>query len=351
MRFTKAAVQKQEFQFQLPQHLIAGKPCEERSASRMLVVDPLAESIKHKHFYDLVDFLQPNDCLIFNNTKVIPARLQGQRESGGKVEVLLERINGEGTCIAQIRASNTPKSGVKIFISPNACLQVMGREGAFFVLKNLSDKSLMELIETHGEMPLPPYIERSAEEFDKQRYQTVYAKQAGAVAAPTAGLHFDQPLLDKIAEKGIVYDFVTLHVGAGTFSPVRVDDISEHKMHSEWFSVPDSVVELVNQTRKKGGRIIAIGTTSVRCLESASTDGELRATSGETDIFITPGYEFKSVDALVTNFHLSESTLMMLVSAFAGKDFIMRAYNEAINNEYRFFSYGDSMFIENRQRK
>lgn len=344
-------MQKQEFQFQLPQHLIADKPCEKRSASRMMVIDPLVQSIKHQHFYDLLDFLQPNDCLIFNNTKVIPARLQGQRESGGKVEVLLERINGEDTCIAQIRASNTPKSGVKIVISENFCLQVMGREDTFFVLKNLSDQPLMELIDRHGEMPLPPYIERSAEEFDKQRYQTVYAKQAGAVAAPTAGLHFDQLLLDKIADKGIACDFVTLHVGAGTFSPVRVDDISEHKMHSEWFSVPQSVVELVENTRANKGRVVAIGTTSVRCLESASINGSLKSSSGETDIFITPGYEFKSVDALVTNFHLSESTLMMLVSAFAGKDFIMRAYNEAINKEYRFFSYGDSMFIENRQHK
>ncbi len=227
-------------------------------------------------------------------------------------------------------------------------MDVIGRQDSFYVLENKSETDLMLLIEKYGDMPLPPYIQRKAELEDKERYQTVYAKERGAVAAPTAGLHFDEALLKKIKDKGINYDFVTLHVGAGTFLPLRVDDIKEHKMHSEWFNVPESVVDLVKQTKKKGGRVIAIGTTSVRCLESASVSGELSPAQGETDIFIYPGYEFKSVDGLITNFHLSESTLMMLVSTFAGRDFIKTAYQEAIKDEYRFFSYGDSMFIENR---
>jgi len=344
-------MRKQDFQFDLPKSLIAEKPCENRSDSRLMVIDPQKQSISHQQFYQLVDFLNPEDCLIFNNTKVIPARLFGEKESGGKVEVLIERViehDGDSRCIAQIRASNTPKTGMKIIISEHFVLQVSGREGAFFVLDSLSEQSLMLLIEEHGSMPLPPYIERKANEFDQQRYQTVYAEHAGAVAAPTAGLHFDQALLQKITDKGINHDFVTLHVGAGTFAPIRVDNIAEHTMHSEWFSVPQSVVDMVAKTRKNGGRVIAVGTTSVRCLESASVGGALTAKSGETDIFITPGYQFKSVDGLITNFHLSESTLIMLVSALAGKDFVLNAYNEAIDKEYRFFSYGDSMFIQNK---
>ncbi len=344
-------MRKQDFQFDLPSNLIAEKPCDNRTDSRLLVLNPKQQSQLHKQFHQLIDSLAEGDCLIFNNTKVIPARLLGKRESGGQVEVLIERVkqvDGKDECIAQMRASNTPKTGVKIILADDFVLQVVGRDGAFFALQNLSERPLMDLIEAYGDMPLPPYIERSAEEFDKQRYQTVYAEQAGAVAAPTAGLHFDQTLLEKIKDKGIAHDFVTLHVGAGTFSPIRVDDVSEHKMHSEWFSVPQSVVELVASTRATGGRVIAVGTTSVRCLESASVTGSLISTSGETDIFIVPGYEFISVDALITNFHLSESTLIMLVSAFAGKDFVMQAYNEAIREGYRFFSYGDSMFIENR---
>ncbi len=345
-------MRKQDFQFDLPQSLIAEKPCEERSHSRLLVINPKTQQVVHRQFFNLLDFINENDCLIFNNTKVIPARLLGEKESGGKVEVLIERvkqINGKEGCIAQIRASNTPKAGTKIILAKNFLLRVTGREGAFFVLENLSEKPLMELVEEFGSMPLPPYIERKSDAFDIERYQTVYAQQAGAVAAPTAGLHFEESLFEKIKAKGIAYDFVTLHVGAGTFSPIRVDNIADHQMHSEWFQLSPSVVDLVKETRAKGGRVIAVGTTSVRCLESASLSGELKAVSGETDIFITPGYSFKSVDALVTNFHLSESTLIMLVSAFAGKDFIFKAYDEAIESQYRFFSYGDAMFIENKQ--
>jgi S-adenosylmethionine:tRNA ribosyltransferase-isomerase len=344
-------MRKQDFQFDLPKELIADQPTANRSDSRLLVLNPAQETVNHHQFFELDKFLKPNDCLIFNNTKVIPARLIGAKESGGKVEVLFERVkqeSGGDICLAQIRASNTPKIGTKIVLAEEFVLEVTGREGAFFKLKNCSKKPLMTLIEDFGDMPLPPYIERKVETADKERYQTVYAEQAGAVAAPTAGLHFDQGLLDKIANKGIKHDFVTLHVGAGTFSPVRVDNIEEHQMHSEWFSVPQSVVDLVKTTRQQGGRVIAVGTTSVRCLESASSSSELVKDSGETDIFITPGYKFKSVDGLITNFHLSESTLMMLVSAFAGREFMLSAYKIAIAESYRFFSYGDAMLIEKK---
>lgn len=342
-------MRKQDFQFELPDPQIADHPCDNRTGSRLLIVNPNTKGLHDRHFYDLVDYLQPEDCLIFNNTKVIPARLVGRRETGGKIEVLLERVLAqENTCIAQVRASNTPKNGAQIIITENFILEVIGREGAFFKLKCITDLPLAEQIERYGCMPLPPYIQRKAEEFDKQRYQTVYAEKQGAVAAPTAGLHFDQALLTKIKEKGLAHDFVTLHVGAGTFSPVRVDDIIDHKMHSEWFEVPESVVALIKKTREKGGRVICVGTTSVRCLESASISGQLIASSGETDIFIYPGYQFQSVDALITNFHLSESTLLMLVSAFAGKEFILNAYKHAVDSQYRFFSYGDAMFIENK---
>lgn len=279
----------------------------------------------------------------------------GEKETGGKVEILLERmIPAEASndkneiCTAQLRVSNIPKQGGLIKIAEDFVLQVIGREGAFFKLKNLSEGELFSLIEKYGSMPLPPYIHRQANEIDKDRYQTVYAEKQGAVAAPTAGLHFDVELIKKIKDKGIAIDFVTLHVGAGTFSPIRVDDVFEHKMHSEWFEVGQSVVDLVNKTRANGGRVIAVGTTSVRCLESASLSGKLKPSKGETNIFIYPGYQFQSVDGLVTNFHLSESSLLMLVSAFAGKEFILKAYEQAVTEQYRFFSYGDAMFIQNR---
>jgi len=347
-------MQKSDFKFDLPTDLIAAFPCAKRSESRLLLLDPVSQSCEHKAFYQLVDFLQPQDCLIFNNTKVIPARLYAEKETGGKVEILLERIkqiDGKAIAVAQIRASNTPKIGATIILSADIHFKLVAREGAFFLLENLSNLDFMSIFETFGQMPLPPYIERGASETDKERYQTVYAKRAGAVAAPTAGLHFDQGLIDKISNKGIRHDFVTLHVGAGTFSPVRVDDIKQHQMHTEWYEVPQSVVDLVESTRQNGGRVIAVGTTSVRCLESASRKGKIQACHGETDIFITPGYQFQSVDALITNFHLSESTLIMLVSAFAGHRLTMNCYAEAIAEKYRFFSYGDSMFIQSRTNK
>jgi len=359
-------MQKSAFKFDLPDDLIAAYPSVKRSESRLLLVDPTSLSLAHKTFYQLVDYIQPQDCLIFNNTKVIPARLLAEKETGGKVEILLERIrqiDNKTLAVAQIRSSNTPKIGARLTLNSGPInsaqinsgkantsieFKLVGREKAFFLLENLSPLDFMSIFEQFGEMPLPPYIERQACKDDKQRYQTVYAEKLGAVAAPTAGLHFDQALIKKISQKGIQHDFVTLHVGAGTFSPVRVDDIKQHKMHSEWYEVPQSVVDLVTKTRQQGGRVIAVGTTSVRCLESASSGATLQAQSGETDIFITPGYQFQSVDALVTNFHLSESTLIMLVSAFAGHQFTMSSYAEAIKQKYRFFSYGDSMFIQNR---
>ncbi|MDQ7049229.1 MAG: tRNA preQ1(34) S-adenosylmethionine ribosyltransferase-isomerase QueA [Enterobacterales bacterium] len=344
-------MQKSDFKFELPNDLIAAFPCANRSESRLLLLDPASQSCEHKAFYQLVDFLQPEDCLIFNNTKVIPARLYAEKETGGKVEILLERfkhIDGRAIAVAQIRASNTPKIGAIIKLNADIQFKLVDRDGAFFLLENLSKFDFMDVFESFGQMPLPPYIERRASETDKQRYQTVYAKKAGAVAAPTAGLHFDQGLIDKISQKGINHDFVTLHVGAGTFSPVRGDDIKQHQMHTEWYEVPQSVVDLVETTRHNGGRVIAVGTTSVRCLESASRAGKIQACHGETDIFITPGYQFQSVDALITNFHLSESTLIMLVSAFAGHQLTMTSYATAIKEKYRFFSYGDSMFIQNK---
>ncbi len=344
-------MQKQDFHFDLPNNLIAYSPCEERTKSRLLLLDPQQESLADKQFFELIDYLNPNDCLIFNNTKVIPARLNGKRETGGRVEILIERVlveEGKAVCIAQLKASNKPKAGLVISIAKGFELEVIGREGQFYKLQSNNKDSLLSLIEAHGAMPLPPYIQRQAQEDDKSRYQTVYAEKQGAVAAPTAGLHFDEALLEKIKQKGIKTGFVTLHVGAGTFSPVRVDNVTEHQMHSEWYEVSESVVELVNNTRANGGRVIAVGTTSVRCLESASQLGSLKPASGETNIFIYPGYQFKSVDALITNFHLSESTLIMLVSAFAGREFVLNAYKHAVNEKYRFFSYGDSMFIQNR---
>ena len=344
-------MRKQDFHFELPQHLIANEPCERRSDSRLMILNPAQESVEERYFYELDQLLQPNDCLIFNNTQVIPARLIGQRDTGGQVEILIERVipgSDNDYCVAQIKASNKLREGAELNVQQAFKLTVVSKEGSFYRLKCQSSTPLMELVEEYGSMPLPPYIKRAASSFDKERYQTVYATKKGAVAAPTAGLHFDQDLMGRLAAIGVAIDFVTLHVGAGTFSPIRVDDITQHQMHTEWYEVPPSVVELVRQTREKGGRVIAVGTTAVRCLESASTNGLLQSASGETDIFIYPGYEFQSVDGLITNFHLSESSLLMLVSAFAGQDFVLDAYKKAVDAEYRFFSYGDAMLIENR---
>ncbi len=339
-----------DFHYDLPESLIAQHPTADRTASRLLVLDRVSGELSDHRFADCIDYLRPGDCLIFNDTKVIPARMHGNKASGGKLEVLIERLVDSRHALAHIRCSKSPKPGSWIFVDDDRDadtsqyrLKVEARQGEFFVLSSKS--SLAEVLQHCGHMPLPPYIERADDAFDQDRYQTVYADTPGAVAAPTAGLHFDEALLQAIADKGVKHGFVTLHVGAGTFQPVRSDDIQNHHMHSEYLEVSQSTVELCRETRANGGRIIAVGTTSVRCLETASLTGELDTYQGETDIFIYPGYEFRSVDALITNFHLPESTLIMLVSAFAGRQRTLDAYAHAIEHGYRFFSYGDAMLI------
>lgn len=339
---------RQDFYFDLPDELIAQKPAEERTASRLLLLDN--QQLTDKKFVDVLDFIQPNDLLVFNNTKVIAARLFGQKTTGGKVELLIERVLPNNQAWCHIKASKAPKAGTKILVENQLELMVLGREDALFLVEFSAEKTPLEWLEEFGHMPLPPYITRADELEDKTRYQTVYSQHLGAVAAPTAGLHFDQEMLAAIKEKGADLGFVTLHVGAGTFKPVQAEKIADHKMHAEWFSVQPDLVAQVKAAREKGGRVIAVGSTSVRCLESASKTGELLATTGETDIFITPGYEFRQVDVLITNFHLPESTLIMLVSAFAGYENTMRAYQHAVENQYRFFSYGDCMLIFKEQK-
>ncbi|GHB11159.1 tRNA preQ1(34) S-adenosylmethionine ribosyltransferase-isomerase QueA [Modicisalibacter luteus] len=341
-------MQRADFYFDLPDELIARYPSEQRSDCRLLCVNGSNGELAHRRFPDLLDLLAPGDLVVFNDTRVIPARLHGQKASGGRVEMLLERPLDAHRGLAHIRASKSPKPGTELIFEGNVHAVVEGRRDALFELRFLGETPLIELLERHGHMPLPPYITREDELADRERYQTVYARRDGAVAAPTAGLHFDEPLLEAMRERGIETAFVTLHVGAGTFQPVRVDDIREHQMHSEWLEVDETVSAQVRAARARGNRIVAVGTTSVRCLESAclkSNDGEIAPYRGETDIFIYPGYEWRCVDALITNFHLPESTLLMLVSSFAGYDTVMRAYREAVAERYRFFSYGDAMFL------
>jgi len=339
-----------DFDFHLPEELIAQYPLEQRTASRLLHLS--ANQRVDRQFTDLPNLLSKNDLLVFNNTKVIPARLHGIKETGGKVEVLVERIIDEQHLLAHVRASKSPKIGARLILEDKIEAQMIGRVGDLFELRFKSllagNLSVLELLEQHGHMPLPPYIERADDKGDQQRYQTVYAKHAGAVAAPTAGLHFDQSMLEALADKGIKSAFVTLHVGAGTFQPVRVDNIEDHHMHAEYIDVDASVVEAIKQTRKAGGRVIAVGTTAVRSLESAAMEGELSEFHGDSQIFIYPGCKFNVVDAMITNFHLPQSTLLMLVSAFSGHEFMMQSYRHAVEQKYRFFSYGDAMFLENR---
>jgi S-adenosylmethionine:tRNA ribosyltransferase-isomerase len=338
-----------DFNYNLPPELIAQHPLLNRAASRLLVLQNQTSNvlIKDHQFTDLIDLLNPNDLLVFNDTKVIPARLFGKKDSGGAVEVFLERITGEKSAIAQIRASKTPKPGSKIFLSADQqelYISVIkpheDSDNRFFEIEFSSP--CLAILDQYGEIPLPPYINHQADETDAERYQTVVAKNPGAVAAPTAGLHFDQATLEKITAKGIKYTTLTLHVGAGTFTPVRTEDLSEHKMHSEWFSIPTETQELIKKTKLIGGKVIAVGTTSLRALESSAAFG---IQEGETKLFITPGYEFKVIDQMITNFHLPCSTLLMLVSAFAGVEPIRKAYDHAIQQQYRFFSYGDAMLL------
>jgi len=349
-------MKRQDFSYELPDELIARYPAPERSASRLLHLDRGTGAIAHRYFRDLPSLLTSRDLLVFNNTRVIPARLYGRKQSGGKVEILVERLVGEHVgknkeCLAHLRAGKSLKPGALIDLEHGQQLEMLGREGLpgrdkeLFRLRVRGDARLLDVLEQQGHMPLPPYIDRDDESSDRERYQTVFNKIPGAVAAPTAGLHFDEALLSQLQQQGVSFAQVTLHVGAGTFQPVRVDNLDEHVMHSEWFSVDESVCKAVEACRARKGRVIAVGTTSVRCLESAFRDGQLRAMQGDTSIFIKPGYHFNVVDGLVTNFHLPESTLLMLVSAFAGKNSVFNAYDEAIKNKYRFFSYGDAMVI------
>ncbi|WP_438970449.1 tRNA preQ1(34) S-adenosylmethionine ribosyltransferase-isomerase QueA [Methylophaga sp.] len=334
-----------DFRFDLPDELIAQYPSTDRTASRLLALNGNNGDLQDLGFTDLLDQLDEKDLLVFNNTKVIPARLLGQKETGGKVEVLVERVLDHERVLAHVKSSKSPGRGRRLFLENTLEAEVVNRHDALFELRFLNTDSVVETLESFGRMPLPPYIERDVDKADRDRYQTVYAKHRGAVAAPTAGLHFDASLLAEISAMGIETAELTLHVGAGTFQPVRVDDIRSHQMHSEIIEVTEKVCQQVKAARERGGRVIAVGTTSVRALESASQSGEIKPFEGETDIFIYPGYTFKSVDAMVTNFHLSESTLLMLVSAFAGRAHILNAYQHAVAQRYRFFSYGDAMFI------
>ncbi len=340
-----------DFDYALPAELIAQAPLAERSASRLLVLTPnpgAQPTLADASFAALADLVRPGDLFVFNDTRVIHARLHGVKDSGGQVEVLIERAVGPHEALAQVRASKSPKTGSRLRLADAFEVEVLGRVGEFYHLRFPAGEELIALLERHGKLPLPPYIQRAAGEADEARYQTVYAREPGSVAAPTAGLHFDEALLEHIAARGAKCAWLTLHVGAGTFQPVRVDDLGEHRMHRERYVIPQETVDAIAATRAAGGRVIAVGTTSMRALEAAAQDGPLEAGSGETEIFILPGFRFKVVDALVTNFHLPKSTLLMLVSAFAGMDGIRRAYSHAVEQRYRFFSYGDAMFITRR---
>ncbi len=332
------------FQFDLPDELIARYPLAERRASRLLVLDGPSGAIAHQQFADLLRYLRPGDLMVFNNTRVIPARLFAKKLTGGKLEVLVERVLDTDRVLAHVRASKAPKVGSTIEFENGTQATLLARHDSLFEWQFA--EPVLPLLERIGHMPLPPYMERDDELDDRERYQTVYAEHAGAVAAPTAGLHFDDQMLASIGELGVETAFVTLHVGAGTFQPVRVETLEEHQMHHEWLQVSQDVVDAVAACKARGGRVVAVGTTSVRSLESAAqASGELQAFAGETDIFLYPGRPFHVVDALVTNFHLSESTLLMLVAALAGYPEIMDAYRSAVEHNYRFFSYGDAMFI------
>ena len=338
-------VKKSDFDFELPPELIAQAPLAERSASRLLLLDAPAGRREDRMFRELPGFLRPGDLLVFNDTRVLPARLYGRKDTGGTVEILIERVTGAHEATVQLGVSKKPKEGGRIALADGSHAVVLGRDESFFRLRFEAPEPLEKLLLKLGEMPLPPYIERPADASDLERYQTVYARAPGAVAAPTAGLHFDEALLAALRERGVGFGYVTLHVGAGTFQPVRAEHIGDHHMHREWLNVGASLVEQIRRTRAAGGRVFAVGTTVVRALESATVEGELRPFAGETQIFIFPGYRITSVDGLITNFHLPQSTLLMLVSALAGREFMLDAYRYAVEQRYRFFSYGDAMLI------
>ncbi len=339
-------MKKSDFHYDLPPQLIAQAPLSERSASRLLVVPPAPAPFEDRGVRDLPQLLREGDLLVFNDTRVIQARVFGYKQSGGKVEILVERLLPGNEARVQLGASKPSRAGTRIVLDGGGEAEVLGREGEFYRLRFHVGGALDEWLQVAGRLPLPPYIQRAPDADDAARYQTVFAREPGAVAAPTAGLHFDEALLDALRARGVEFGHVTLHVGAGTFQPVRVDDLGEHRMHSEWLNVGARLVEQVRRTRARGGRVVAVGTTVVRALESAlGSDGELRPMAGETAIFILPGYRIRSVDALLTNFHLPESTLLMMVSAFAGRERIFAAYAHAVRERYRFFSYGDAMLL------
>ena len=337
-------MQKSDFSFDLPPELIAQFPLKNRTSSRMLEVNAASRSWHDRQFIDIKHLIQPNDLLIFNNTKVIPARLFGKKSTGGVVELLFARLVESNRGLFQIRASKAPKPDSIIYLD-DCDLEIVVEEKQDDIYLVRAPKDWLPILESFGKMPLPPYIARDAEDQDDSRYQTVYAENLGAVAAPTAGLHFDEALLQELKQSGVDIGFLTLHVGAGTYQPVRTDNILDHKMHHEIYQLPQTVCDQIAKAKQKGGRVIAVGTTSVRTLESAAAKGDLAECSGSTNLFIYPGYEFKVVDAIITNFHLSESTLLMLVSAFADRELMLAAYQHAIIQKYRFFSYGDAMFI------
>ena len=335
-----------DFNFELPASLIAQFPTADRSASRLLHLDSPHQQLTDALFTNLPAYLRAGDVLVFNDTRVIKARLFGQKASGGQVELLIERVINEHQALSFIRASHAPKIGSRIVINAAVSLTIMAREHDLYQIRFDTTQTLLSILDQYGALPLPPYIERTAEATDESRYQTVYARHPGAVAAPTAGLHFDAAMLAKLDQLGVIQAHLTLHVGAGTFQPVRVDLVADHVMHSERYSIPQDTVDKINHAQASGGRIVAVGTTSLRALEAAAQNGPLHAGEGETRIFITPGYQFKVVERLLTNFHLPKSTLLMLVSAFAGMTQIQHAYGHAIAKGYRFFSYGDAMLIE-----
>jgi S-adenosylmethionine:tRNA ribosyltransferase-isomerase len=341
-------MRRTDFHYDLPQQLIALYPPEERGSSRMLCLDPVSDSRRDCSFRELPGLLNPGDLVVFNDTRVIPARLLGHKQSGGKVEVLVERITGKRQVLAHVRASKTPVAGTRIDFTAGVSATVTGRADDLFRLEFTGQGSVLEVLERHGHVPLPPYIRRADDAADHERYQTIYASKPGAVAAPTAGLHFDEHSLQQLAQRGIETARVTLHVGAGTFQPVRSDELEKHVMHYESFEVGSEVCEQIAATRHRGGRVVGVGTTVVRSLEAAAAAGIPEPCSGETNLFITPGYRFRCVDALLTNFHLPESTLLMLVAAFGGYARVMAAYRHAIEQGYRFYSYGDVMFLQSR---
>jgi S-adenosylmethionine:tRNA ribosyltransferase-isomerase len=341
-------MQLSDFHYDLPNELIARYPLPSRSASRLLCLDGTTGAVTHRQFADLADLLQPNDLLVLNNTRVIPARMWGTKATGGQVEMLVDRILDHSRVIAHLRASKTPRPGTYVTFN-EVPFEVLGRHDDLFELRCTDTRSVLDVIEAIGQTPLPPYFQREPEESDKLRYQTIYAEHKGSVAAPTAGLHFDDEMFARLAAKGVTVAHLTLHVGAGTFAPVRVEQIDQHRMHAEAINVPADVVAAIQQTKARGGRVVAVGTTSARSLETASRHGEIAPFCGDTDIFIYPGFQFHCVDVLITNFHLPASTLMMLVCAFAGHANTMNAYQEAVRTAYRFFSYGDAMLITRRE--